>query len=124
MIIGHLRFASTSVEPVDDYTYGFNSVRKIDYEKFLFTSSLLSVLLQRLAMALRILNIDLSLIRDRVLNSEIGKKRLEFRCETIDYIYASVNNDLPRKINHRVVRELKLNVQIQSTIQIMVSTFN
>lgn len=108
MIIRAIRFASTSAKPVDDYTYCINSVRKVDYENFLSTGLLRPASLQRPAMALRALNVELSLIRDQISNSQIGKMRLEFWRETIDTIYASVNNDLPRKINHPVARELNL----------------
>ena len=111
MIIGPIRFASTSAKPVDDYIYCINSVRKVDYENFPSTDLLRPASLQRPAMALQALNIELSLIRDQVSNSQIEKMRLELWRETIDSIYGSMNNDLPRKINHPVVRELNLAIK-------------
>ena len=112
MILRAIRFASSTstspVKPVDDYTYCINQVRQVDYENFLSTGLLRPALLQRPAMAIRALNVELSLVRDQVSNSQIGRMRLEFWRETIDSFYASVNNDLPRKINHPVARELYL----------------
>ena len=107
MILRTIRFASTKaspVKPVDDYTYCINSVRKVDYENFACTGLLRPSLLQRPSMAIRALNVELSLIRDQVSNSQIGKMRLEFWRETIDSIYANTE----RKINHPVAREINL----------------
>ena len=112
MIIRSIRYASsfnnkTSQKPVDDYTYCINSVRKVDYENFLSTGLLRPSSLQRPAMAIRALNVELSLIRDQVSNTQIGKMRLEFWRETIDSIYSSLNTNSIRKINHPVAREIR-----------------
>lgn len=113
MIIRSIRYASSttkiSQKPVDDYTYCINSVRKVDYENFLSTGLLRPHSLQRPSMAIRALNVELSLIRDQVSNTQIGKMRLEFWRETIDSIYSTLNNsNTLRKINHPVARELDL----------------
>jgi NADH dehydrogenase [ubiquinone] 1 alpha subcomplex assembly factor 6 len=106
MILRAIRFASTKtpVKPVDDYTYCINNVRKVDYENFVCTGLLRPAILQRPGMAIRALNVELSLIRDQVSNSQLGKIRLEFWRETIDSIYANTE----RKINHPVAREINL----------------
>jgi NADH dehydrogenase [ubiquinone] 1 alpha subcomplex assembly factor 6 len=106
MILRTVRFASTKTpqKPVDDYTYCINSVRKVDYENFLCTGLLRPSLLQRPGMALRALNVELSLIRDQVSNTQLGKIRLEFWREIIDSIYANTS----RTINHPVAREINL----------------
>ncbi|CAF4291523.1 unnamed protein product, partial [Adineta steineri] len=84
MIIRSIRYASSSSitkkieKPVDDYTYCINSVRKADYENFLCTGLLRPSLIQRPAMAIRALNVELALIRDQVSNTQIGQMRLQF----------------------------------------------
>jgi len=114
MIIRLIRSSSSSSttkisqKPVDDYTYCINSVRKVDYENFLSTGLIRPSSLQRPSMAIRALNVELSLIRDQISNTQIGKIRLEFWRETIDSIYSSLNTNTPRKINHPVARELDL----------------
>jgi NADH dehydrogenase [ubiquinone] 1 alpha subcomplex assembly factor 6 len=115
MIIRLIRSASSSSsttkisqKPVDDYTYCINSVRKVDYENFLSTGLIRPSSLQRPSMAIRALNVELSLIRDQISNTQIGKIRLEFWRETIDSIYSSLNTNTSRKINHPVAREIDL----------------
>ncbi|CAF2511609.1 unnamed protein product [Rotaria sp. Silwood2] len=112
MILRSIRFASsttkTSPKPVDDYTYCINSVRKVDYENFICTGLLRPSLLQRPAMAIRALNVELASIRDHVSNTQIGQMRLQFWHETIDAIYSSLNTNAIKKINHPVAREIDL----------------
>lgn len=112
MILRCVRYASsttkTAVKPVDDYTYCINSVRKADYENFVCTGLLRPSLLQRPAMAIRALNVELALIRDQVSNTQIGQMRLQFWHDTIDSIYSSLNTNTNRKINHPVAREIDL----------------
>jgi NADH dehydrogenase [ubiquinone] 1 alpha subcomplex assembly factor 6 len=112
MIIRCIRHASSTAKtvqkPVDDYTYCINSVRKADYENFICTGLLRPTSLQRPAMAIRALNVELALIRDQVSNSQIGQMRLQFWRETIDSTYSSLDSNLIRKINHPVAREIDL----------------
>ena len=115
MIVRSIRYASSttrfSQKSVDDYTYCINSVRKVDYENFICTSLLRPSLLQRPAMAIRALNVELATIRDQVSNSQIGQMRLQFWRETIDAIYSSLNTNTMRKINHPVAREINLAIK-------------
>ncbi|CAF3753528.1 unnamed protein product [Adineta steineri] len=118
MIIRCIRYASSSSsvtkkieKPVDDYTYCINSVRKADYENFLCTGLLRPSFIQRPAMAIRALNVELALIRDQVSNTQIGQMRLQFWRETIDSIYSSINENTNRKINHPVAREINLSIK-------------
>lgn len=117
MIIRIIRYASTSTtkvlsKPVDDYTYCINNVRKVDYENFLCTGLLHPSTLQRPSMAIRALNVELSLIRDQVSNTQIGRMRLEFWRETIESIYSTINTQTLKKINHPVARELDLVIKL------------
>jgi NADH dehydrogenase [ubiquinone] 1 alpha subcomplex assembly factor 6 len=108
MIIRSIRYASSTVKPVDDYTYCINSVRKVDYENFLSTSLLRPSTIQRPAMAIRALNVELASIRDQVTNTQIGQMRLQFWRDTIDSIYSSLNTNSIRKIHQPVAREIDL----------------
>lgn len=114
MIVRCLRSASTSAlakKPVDDATYCVNLVRQNDYENFICTGLLRPSSLQRPAMGIRALNVELASIRDQVSKSEIGRMRLQFWKETIESIYASLKIDTPRKIHHPVAREIDLLVR-------------
>ena len=114
MIIRCLRRSastSTAKKPVDDYTHCVNLVRQNDYENFICTGLLRPSSLQRPAMAIRALNVELSSIRDQVSKSQIGQMRLQFWKETVESIYASVKSETPRKINHPVAREIDLLVR-------------
>ncbi|CAF3522790.1 unnamed protein product [Rotaria sp. Silwood1] len=112
MITRSIRYASSTIKtppkPVDDYTYCINSVRKVDYENFICTGLLRPSLLQRPAMAIRALNVELASIRDHVSNTQIGQMRLQFWRETIDTIYSTTNTNMMKKINHPVAREINL----------------
>ena len=90
MILRCIRRVSTTVPEklVDDYTHCIHHVRKMDYENFICTSLLRPSSLQRPVMAIRALNVELSLVRDQVSNNQIGQMRLQFWRETIDSIYA------------------------------------
>ncbi|CAF1634823.1 unnamed protein product, partial [Adineta ricciae] len=110
MILRSVRYASSTSKTVqkplvDDYTYCINSVRKSDYENFLCTGLLRPTILQRPAMAIRALNVELASVRDQVSNTNIGQMRLQFWQDTID---ASTNKTDNRKINHPVAREIDL----------------
>lgn len=111
-ILRCIRFASSTTKtpqkPVDDYTYCINSVRKVDYENFVCTGLLRPSSLQRPAMAIRALNVELASVRDQVSNPNIGQMRLQFWRETIDSIYSSPNTNIAKKINHPVAREIEL----------------
>lgn len=115
MIIRSTRYASSIVQnssiPVDDYSYCINSVRKADYENFICTGLLKPSSIQRPAMAIRALNVELALIRDQVSKAQIGQMRLQFWRETIDLIYSSVNTNQTKTINHPVAREIDLIVK-------------
>ncbi|CAF3388023.1 unnamed protein product [Rotaria socialis] len=112
MIIRSVRFASsvtkTPKKPVDDYTYCINSVRKADYENFVCAGLLKPSSLQRPAMAIRALNVELASVRDQVSNSQIGQMRLQFWRDSIDSIYLSLKTNEIKKINHPVAREIDL----------------
>jgi NADH dehydrogenase [ubiquinone] 1 alpha subcomplex assembly factor 6 len=106
MIVRCLRSASTTTsstlpakKPVDDYTYCVNLVRQNDYENFICTGLIRPSSLQRPAMAIRALNVELASIRDQVSKSQIGQMRLQFWKESIESIYASAKIDTPRKID-------------------------
>lgn len=102
------RSFSTQKKTVDDFSYCINQVRKFDYENFISTSLLRPSSLQRPAMAIRALNVELSLIRDQVSKNEIGRMRLEFWRQTIDSIYSSKTENVERQIQNPVARELNL----------------
>ncbi|CAF2112087.1 unnamed protein product [Rotaria magnacalcarata] len=112
MIIRSIRFASsvtkTPKKPVDDYTYCIDSVRKADYENFVCAGLLKPSSLQRPAMAIRALNVELASVRDQVSNSQIGQMRLQFWRDSIDSIYSSLKTNEIKKINHPVAREIDL----------------
>ena len=99
---------------MDDYTYCINNVRKADYENFISTGLLRPPSLQRPAMAIRALNVELALIRDQVSNAQIGQMRLQFWRETIDSIYATLETEQARKINHPVAREIDLVIRFNT----------
>ena len=101
------RHFSTTKKPVDDFSYCINLVRKADYENFVCTSLLRPSSLQRPAMAIRALNVELSSIRDQVSKSDIGRMRLQFWRQTLESIYSSVD----RQIQNPVARELDLLVR-------------
>lgn len=116
MILRSVRRLSSKApeKVVDDYTYCINQVRKVDYENFICTTLLRPSSLQRPAMAIRALNVELASVRDQVTKSQIGQMRLQFWRETIDSIYASVAKDTPRKIHSPVARELDLLIRYNS----------
>lgn len=112
MITRSIRYASSITKPssklVDDYTYCINSVRKVDYENFICTGFLKPSSIQRPAMAIRALNVELATIRDQVSNSQIGQMRLQFWRDSIESIYSSLNTNTVKQINHPVAREINL----------------
>lgn len=107
-----LSTVASNKKPVDDYTYCINSVRTSDYENFICTTLIRPTNIQRSAISIRALNVELASIRDQVSKTQIGQMRLQFWRDTIETFYSSTNNqNTTKRINHPVARELELTIK-------------